>query len=67
MSGSTFPLRRLLVSCIAWAPLVLAPAARCATPPAHGPDDPGELKALGVETGRTTNGEFLLDGPDAAQ
>jgi hypothetical protein len=60
MSASTFPLPRLLAWCLVWAPLVVAPAA-------HGSSDMGELKTLIVETGRTAGGEFLLDGPDAAQ
>jgi hypothetical protein len=59
MSHGRFPVRTWLVSCLAWASLVVLPA--------HGSTDPGELKALSIETGHTIDGEFLLDGRDAAQ
>ena len=33
----------------------------------QGLPDPGQLKSLTIETGRTIDGQFLLDGPDASQ
>jgi hypothetical protein len=51
---------------IAGAILAAAPLA-LGEPPRLGLGDPGELKALSLETGRTLRGECLLDGQDASQ
>ncbi len=38
-----------------------------AAPEPQGLGDPGQLLSIRIETGRTANGRFVLNGPDAAQ
>src|SRR4051812_43114156 len=56
--------RSILISCIL---LVGSAVARADGEPTQGLRSPGELQALRIETGRTVDGAFILDGPDAAQ
>ena len=52
---------------VIWAQLVACGVALTGNPPVKGLGDPGPVQSLSIETGRTVNGEFLLDGPDASQ
>src|SRR5262245_29191572 len=67
MNCSSILINRLRFPFIVWALLVGTPFALCSNQTTLGLRDPGELKSLRIETGRTINGEFLLDGPDSSQ
>jgi hypothetical protein len=64
MNRRSTAIRRLRVPALVWALLVVVSAA-CGAP--QGLSDPGKLQSLMIETGRTVEGQFLLDGPDASQ
>jgi hypothetical protein len=67
MNCNPSPARHLCVAVIVWALLGEASVVLGGDRPTQGLPPPGELKSLTVETGRTSDGEFLLDGPDAGQ
>jgi Protein of unknown function (DUF1553)/Protein of unknown function (DUF1549) len=67
MKCSSILVRRLCVPCIVGALLVVAPVALGGDQATQGLRDPAELKSLTIETGRTIDGEFLLDSQDATQ
>jgi hypothetical protein len=67
MSKSAILVRHGRMLFLACACLLTAQAVMAVKPAARGLPDPGALKSLHVETGRTIDGTFSLDGPDASQ
>ncbi|MEX0677848.1 MAG: DUF1549 domain-containing protein [Pirellulales bacterium] len=69
MTSRTARLAAIVLSL--WCGSLLATAARAdnapATPPAPGLPDPGQLAEVTVDSGRTLEGGFTLDGQDARQ
>ncbi len=66
MKALTYPrATALAVAILSALTLLVCPAQ--AAPEPKGLGDPGKLQSIHIETGRTIDGRFILNGPDAAQ